>query len=104
MRLMISLAILALLTACAPASLSSSDAREAMKARMERAGATQVKVQQMHEFELSDCTDTAATGTVTCRVQMDVSFDYGGVTQRDAGAERIRFVREDGTWVAYPAD
>ncbi len=104
MRLMLNLATLALLTACAPASLSSDDARAAMKARMERPGGAQVKVQQMHEFELSECTDTAATGTVTCQVQMDVSFDYGGVTQRDAGAERIRFVREAGTWVAYPAE
>jgi hypothetical protein len=104
MRLILSLATLALLAACAPASLSSDDARAAMKARMERPGATQVKVQQMHTFELADCTDTAATGTVTCQVRMDVSFDYGGVTQRDAGADRIRFAREDGTWVAYPAD
>lgn len=93
--------VAALLTACAPATLSTDDARAAMQARMERPGATAVKVQQMHVFELSECTDTAATGTVTCQVQMDVSFDYGGVSQRDAGSEAIRFVREDGRWVAY---
>lgn len=104
MRPILAIATLALLAACAPASLSTDDARAAMTARMERPGASQVKVQQMHAFELSECTDTAATGTVTCRVRMDVSFDYGGVTQRDDGAERIRFVRESGAWAAYPAD
>ena len=103
MRPILALATLALLTACAPASLSSDDARGAMKARMERPGANEVKVQQIHALDLSDCTDTAATGTVTCQVRMDVSFDFGGVTQRDADSERIRFVREEGTWVAYPA-
>ena len=102
MRLALTLPTLTLLAACAPASLSTDDARAAMTARMERPGATAVKVQQIHELELSECTDTAASGTVTCLVKMDVSFDFGGVTQRDADSERIRFVREGGQWTAQP--
>jgi hypothetical protein len=102
MRHALTLPALVLLAACAPASLSTSDARAAMTARMERPGATAVKVQEIHVFELTECTDTVATGTVTCQVRMDVSFDFGGVTQRDADSAPIRFVREDGRWVAYP--
>lgn len=92
----------ALLCACAPGGFSEDDARAAMTARMERPGATPVKVQQIHALELSECTDTASTGTVTCRVRMDVSFDFGGVTQRDDDSEKVRFVRESGRWVAQP--
>ena len=104
MRLTLALATLALLTACAPATLSAEDARAAMTARMERHAATPVKVLEIHALDLSECTKTAGTGTVTCRVRMDVSFDYGGVTERDDDVDQIRFVREAGTWVAYPAD
>ena len=102
MRLMLPFATLVLLTSCAPADLATDDARAAMKARMERPGATQVKVQQVHQFELSECTDTAGTGTVTCQVRMDVSFELDGVTQRDDDTAPIRLVREGGRWVAYP--
>ena len=99
---MVTLFSAALLAACAPGRFTEEDARAAMTARMERPGANAVKVQQIHALELSECTDTADSGTVTCRVRMDVSFDYDGVTQRDADSERIRFVREGSRWTAQP--
>lgn len=94
----------ALLTACAPAALTADDARAAMKQRMERPGPRAVKVLQIHEFALSDCTDAVGQDGVACRVQMDVGFTVDGAEQRDNATQRMRFVREAGRWVAYPAD
>ena len=99
---MVTLLSAALLAACAPAAFTTDDARAAMTARMERPGANAVKVQQIHTLELSECTDTVASGTVTCTVAMDVSFETGGVTHRDADTAPIRFVREGSQWTAQP--
>lgn len=93
----------AMLTACAPAAFTTDDARAAMKARMERSVTKKVEVHAIHGLELSQCDGTAAKGTVTCLVKMDVSFDFDGLTQRNEDTARIRFVRESGQWVAYPA-
>lgn len=90
------------LPACAPAELTEADARIAMQARMERAGAREVKVLEIHSFALRDCADAAGKPGVACEVQMDVSFTVDGAPQRGDDAQRMRFVRESGRWVAYP--
>ena len=94
----------ALLTACAPATLTADDARAAMKARMERPGPRAVKVLKIHEFALTDCADAVGQDGVACSVQMDVGFTVDGAEQRDKATQRMRFVRESGQWVAYPAE
>ena len=88
---------------CAPGFMWAICAA-AMKQRMERPGPRAVKVLQIHEFALSDCTDAVGQDGVACRVQMDVGFTVDGAEQRDNATQRMRFVREAGRWVAYPAD
>lgn len=104
MRLILTLATLALLTACAPATLTADDARAAMKERMERPGPRAVKVLQIHEFAITGCADAVGQEGVACSVQMDVGFTVDGAEQRDKATRRMRFVHEAGQWVAYPAD
>jgi hypothetical protein len=92
----------ALLAACAPASLSTDDARAAMKARMERPAARVVKVLEIRSFALTDCADAVGQDGVACTVQMDVGFTVDGAEQRDSGTQRMRFVRASGKWTAHP--
>lgn len=92
------------LPACAPAELTEADARVAMQARMERAAAREVKVQAIHSFALSDCADASDAAGRVCQVQMDVSFTVDGAPQRGDDTQPMRFVRESGKWVAYPAE
>lgn len=91
-----------LLSACAPSTLSTEDARAAMQARMERAGERAVKVLNIHSFELTDCAPAEGQEGVACQVRMDVSFTVNEAPQRDDATQRMRFVRESGRWVAYP--
>ena len=100
---MLSILILALLTACAPAELTEADARVAMQARMERPGAREVKVLEIHAFELRACADATDGPGVACEVRMDVSFTVDGASQRGDDTRRMRFARESGRWIAYPA-
>ena len=90
------------LTACAPATLSTDDARAAMTARMERPGTRVVKVLQIHEFALTECADADGQDGVACNVQMDVAFTVDGAEQRDNATQRMRFARESGKWTAHP--
>ena len=91
-------------SACTPAAPNPDQARAAMKARMERpAGDRRVTVEKIHALDLSGCkAATGAAGTV-CQVEMDVNFSVDGEKQRSKDSDRMRFVREDGEWRAYPA-
>lgn len=93
-----------LLAACAADQPSDQEARQAMVERMEMPRGRQVSVGTVHRFSLDACDRAGQGGGVVCQVTMDVSFTLDGAIQRSDDRGPMRFVREDGRWVAYPVE
>ena len=94
--------LIALLAGCAPSAPTPSQAQKAMVTRMEQTAAQKVEVTGVNAFALGRCRPPEQGAGLLCDVTMDVSFRLDGEVQRSEDAQPMRFVRENGRWVAYP--